>query len=136
MAAVGWGGVAAGPVAGLGSWWLGVVRWVWASVARGWCTALRWRCAAAALLQLVAKWQGRVALSHQNGCSLPPPHTAGNACHGTSQRSHAPPHRPPASPAPFAAQVPCDDLERGLVTGPDSELQTLPHVPMALHASW
>ncbi|PRW51010.1 Glycosyl transferase family 2 [Chlorella sorokiniana] len=36
----------------------------------------------------------------------------------------------------FCVEVPCDDLERGLVVGPDSELQTLPHVPMALHASW
>ncbi|KAI7842484.1 hypothetical protein COHA_003838 [Chlorella ohadii] len=33
-------------------------------------------------------------------------------------------------------QVPCDDLERGLLAGPEAELQTLPHVPMALHASW
>lgn len=33
-------------------------------------------------------------------------------------------------------QVPCDDLEAGLVPAADAELQTLPHVPMALHASW
>lgn len=36
----------------------------------------------------------------------------------------------------FCVEVPCTDLEQGLAPAPGAALQTLPHVPMALHASW